>query len=105
MIHKSIEIKNELGLHSRTAALFVQICAKFRSDIYIEKDDFQINAKSIMGIMALGASEGDILNIIVSGTDEKQAIEEIELFFKNLQDLDWVWYNRGSEYSLSFFIL
>lgn len=88
MIHKSIEIKNELGLHSRIAALFVQICTKFKSEIYIQKDDFQINAKSIMGIMALGASEGDTLNVIVSGVDEEEAIREIELFFENLQDLD-----------------
>lgn len=88
MIHKSIEIQNELGLHSRIAASFVQICSKYRSEVYIEKDDFQINAKSIMGVMALGASKGEIVNIIVDGTDEEKAMEEIELFFKSLGDLD-----------------
>ncbi len=88
MIHKSIEIENELGLHSRIAASFVQICAKYRSEIYIEKDDFQINAKSIMGVMALGASKGEILNVTVNGPDEHEAIEAIELFFKSLGDLD-----------------
>lgn len=88
MIHKSIEIENELGLHSRIAASFVQICSKYRSEIYIEKDDFKINAKSIMGVMALGVSKGEIVNIIVNGPDEETAIEEIELFFKSLGDLD-----------------
>lgn len=88
MIHKSIEIKNELGLHSRIAALFVKICSRYKSDIYIQKDDFQINAKSIMGVMALGASEGDVVNIIVSGSDEEKAVNEIEVFFENLEDLD-----------------
>lgn len=88
MIHKSIEIENELGLHSRIAASFVQICSKYKSEIYIEKDDFKINAKSIMGVMALGASKGEVVNIIVNGPDEEKAIEEIELFFKSLGDLD-----------------
>lgn len=88
MIHKSIEIKNELGLHSRTAALFVQLCSKFKSEIYIEKDDFQINGKSIMGVMALGASLGETINIIVNGSDEEEAMKEIELFFKDLDEID-----------------
>ncbi len=88
MIHKSIEINSELGLHSRIAALFVQKCSRYNSDIYIQKDDFQINAKSIMGVMALGASDGDLINIIVSGSDEKEAIAEIEVFFENLEDFD-----------------
>lgn len=88
MIHKTIKIENELGLHSRTAALFVQLCSKFMSEIYIEKDDFQINGKSIMGVMALGASLGENVNIIVSGPDEKEAMEEIELFFSNLSEVE-----------------
>lgn len=88
MIHKSIEIKSELGLHSRIASSFVQKCSKYQSDIYIQKDDFQINAKSIMGVMALGASYGDTINIIVSGSDEEEALEKIEEFFENLQEFD-----------------
>ena len=86
MIEKSIKIENDSGLHSRRAALFVQLCSKYQSDIHIEKDDFKINGKSIMGVMALGASYGETVNIIVDGSDEEQAIEEIELFFKNLDD-------------------
>ena len=88
MVHKTIKINNELGLHSRTAALFVQLCSKFKSEIYIEKDDFQINGKSIMGVMALGASLGETVNIIVDGSDEEEAMKEIEMFFKNLDQMD-----------------
>ncbi len=88
MIYKSIKIENELGLHSRTAALFVQLCSKFKSDIYIEKDDFQINGKSIMGVMALGASLGETVNLIINGSDEEEAMKEIELFFANLDEIE-----------------
>lgn len=88
MIHKSIKIENELGLHSRTAALFVQLSSKFKSEIYIEKDDFQINGKSIMGVMALGASLGETVNLMINGSDEEEAMKEIEMFFKNLDQMD-----------------
>ena len=88
MIEKTIKIENELGLHSRVAASFVQICSKYKSEIYIKKDEFEINAKSIMGIMALGASKGENVDIIINGPDKQEAMEEIEMFFKDLVQTD-----------------
>ena len=85
MIHKSIEIKSEEGLHARVASLFVKTCTKFKSDIYIEKDNIQINAKSIMGIIALGALKGDVISVIVNGYDEEEAMKAIEEFLENLE--------------------
>ena len=81
-------MENDSGLHSRTAALFVQICSKYKSEVHIEKDDFKINGKSIMGVMALGAARGETVNIIVDGPDQEEALEDIILFFKNLDNLD-----------------
>lgn len=88
MIQRQIIIENDSGLHSRKAALFVQICSKYKSEVYIEKDDFKINGKSIMGVMALGTARGETVNIIVDGPDEEEAIEAIEEFFKNLDNLE-----------------
>lgn len=77
LIEKTVKIENELGLHARPAALFVRECSKYKSEIYLKKNDFQINAKSIMGIMAMGISEGDEVEIIVDGPDEERAMSEI----------------------------
>lgn len=77
MIQKTIKIENGLGLHARPAALFVRACSKYKSDVFLKKNDFQVNAKSIMGIMAMGISEGDEVEIIVEGPDEDKAIIEI----------------------------
>lgn len=77
MIQKTVKIENELGLHARPAALFVRACSKYKSEIYLKKNDFQINAKSIMGIMAMGISEGDEVDIIVDGADEERAMADI----------------------------
>ncbi|WP_425449885.1 HPr family phosphocarrier protein [Dethiothermospora halolimnae] len=83
MEKKNVIIKNKIGLHARPAALFVQTASKFLSEIYLQMGDKKINAKSIMGIMALGVSEGDEVTIITEGDDEKRAIEELVDLLEN----------------------
>lgn len=77
MQSQKVMIKSKVGLRARPAALFVQTAGKFFSDIYIEMRDKKINAKSIMGIMALGASKDDEITIITQGEDEKEAIKTL----------------------------
>ncbi|MCT4564572.1 MAG: HPr family phosphocarrier protein [Maledivibacter sp.] len=83
MIKRDFEIKNQMGLHARAAALFVQTTNKFASDILVEKEDERVNAKSIMGIMALGISQNSKITIIVNGIDEEEAIEELSNLINN----------------------
>ena len=77
MIKRDFEIKNAIGLHARAAALFVQTTNKFACDIFVEKNSERVNAKSIMGIMALGISKNSKITIIVNGIDEEEAMEEL----------------------------
>lgn len=78
MIVKKLTIKNKIGLHARPAALFVQTANKYISEIMIRKENSTINAKSIMGIMAIGISQGETIELIIDGPDEKKAAEELE---------------------------
>ncbi|MBF8983347.1 HPr family phosphocarrier protein [Lutibacter sp. B2] len=78
VIQRAFTIKNKLGLHARPAALFVQLTNKFSSEIFIQKDTKIINAKSIMGIMALGIARGEVITVKINGLDEEQAMKEIE---------------------------
>lgn len=77
MLSKKVVVKNKTGLHARPAALFVQTAGRFLSDITVEKDNKKVNAKSIMGIMALGVSQGEEIIITARGEDEKEAIETL----------------------------
>lgn len=84
MVEKKITVSNKTGLHARPAALLVQTASKFSSDVLIVKGDIEVNAKSIMGIMALGAGQGTELTIRINGADEDQALAAIlELFHNN----------------------
>ena len=73
---KEFVVKNKVGLHARPAALFVQTAKKFRSDITVEKDGIKVNAKSILGVLSLGAEKGSKITIEIKGEDEKEAMEK-----------------------------
>lgn len=81
MIEKTTVIKNRAGIHARPAAMIVQTAGKFASRIFLEKDGDRINAKSIMGIITLGASYDTPIRIIAEGPDEEAAAGAVEQLF------------------------
>lgn len=86
MVQKEIIIKNKTGLHARPAAILVQKANEFHSDIFLEKDEDRVNAKSIMGVMMLAAAEGSKIRIIAEGDDEQEACETISKLLQS--DID-----------------
>lgn len=70
-------IRNQLGLHARACALFVKAASKFRSEIFVSRDDLEVNGKSIMGVMMLAAEEGATITVRAVGPDEQAALEAI----------------------------
>lgn len=77
MIEAEVTVKNRAGLHTRPAAALVKIAAKYKSEIYLVRDKFSINAKSIIGVMTLAAEQGSKLVIKADGNDEAQALQEL----------------------------
>ncbi len=67
-------IRNQLGLHARACALFVKTAARYQSEVYVARDDLEVNGKSIMGVMMLAAEEGSTILVRAEGPDETQAI-------------------------------
>jgi phosphocarrier protein HPr len=78
MTEQLVTIQNRAGVHARPAALIVQTASKFKSHIYLEKDSERINGKSIMGILAMGASFNTVLKIIADGEDEEEAVKALQ---------------------------
>ena len=76
-IQREVTIVNAQGLHARPAAMMVKLCNTCQSEIWIEKDDEQVNAKSIMGLMMLAANLGSKLRLTAEGPDAEEAIEKI----------------------------
>lgn len=70
-------ISNKVGLHTRAAAQFVSIANKFESEIWLEKNGYEVNGKSIMSIMTLAAPKGAKLIIRAIGSDAKKAVKSL----------------------------
>ena len=76
-IEQSVRIKNKLGLHARPAAAFVKTANRFQAEIWVRKEDVEVNGKSIMGMMMLAAECGSEIVIRAEGSDAEPAAREL----------------------------
>ena len=83
MTEQTVTIINRAGIHARPAAVLVDAAKDFSSTIHLEKDNTRINAKSILGIMTLGAGYGSKIRIIAQGEDEKEAVAALVRLFES----------------------
>ena len=81
-VEKEITILNRLGLHARPAAMFVRVAARYRAEIWVDKEGEQVNGKSIMGLMMLAAGQGSKLHIRAEGPDAAEAVRDLEVLIK-----------------------
>jgi len=77
---------NELGLHLRPAGILVKVANRYKSEITLEKEGEKVNAKSIMGVMMLGAEPNSMLVISAEGDDAEAAVAAIEHLFTTAFD-------------------
>ncbi len=86
MKRKKIVVENKYGIHARVAAAIVKEASKFSSKIYLEREDnnLRANCKSILGLLALGASKGTVLNLEVEGEDEERAFNAMRELLEGL---------------------
>jgi phosphocarrier protein HPr len=82
MIEKEITIVNKAGMHTRPASTIVKIAAKYKSEFFLSKDGFEVNGKSIIGVMTLAAEQGSKLMLKFDGKDEEQLAKEMVDFFE-----------------------
>ena len=81
-LSKELVVQNKMGIHARPAAMIVRIANTYPGEIWVEKEDEQINGKSIMGLMMLAAGNGSILTFRTEGP-----LDEAEKVLKDLEDL------------------
>ena len=77
MPEREVKIVNKLGIHARPAAEIVKTAGKFKCNITIVRDDLEVNAKSIMGVMMLAAEFGAIIVLRAIGDDAEAALDAL----------------------------
>lgn len=86
MIEREAEIVNRLGLHARAAAKLVHTAGGYKSRVTVLKDGEEVDAKSILGILLLAASQGSQVTIRCEGEDEAEAMEAVTSLISNRFD-------------------
>lgn len=77
-VTKVVTVKNKLGLHARAAAVFVRLSSRFGSDIKLVKDGYEVDGKSILGVLSLAAIKGSEIEVRTRGADAEEALTRIE---------------------------
>jgi phosphocarrier protein len=88
-MEKTVEltVSNKMGIHARPAAMIVRVANKYGADVIVEKDDEQVNGKSIMGLMMLAAGNGSQLRFTATGSDAEEMLREMtELFNRKFEE-------------------
>lgn len=87
MFVKEVVVMNQVGLRARPATFFTQKANEFRGNVWIEKDERRVNAKSLLGVLSLGIIKDTVINIVADGEDEEQAVETLsELISKDFAE-------------------
>lgn len=82
MIIREVTVRNRAGVHTRPASMIVREASRFESEFFIKKDGYEINGKSIIGVMTLAAEQGATLELLFEGPDEDAAADALAALFE-----------------------
>lgn len=77
-IQVTVGICNQRGLHARASAKFVKLASSFESEIHVTRDGVTVDARSIMGLLMLGAGIGCSIDVKAEGPDAEEAMDALK---------------------------
>lgn len=83
MIQREVTVRNRAGIHTRPASMLVRTASKFDADVYLQRDNYEINGKSVIGVMTLAAEQGARITLVVDGEDEEEAAQALVQLFED----------------------
>jgi len=86
MARETVQVTNDTGLHARPASEFTKIASSLKCEVFIEKDEKKINAKSILGVLSLAIVKDSKIDIITEGEGEEEGLEKLVKFVKDLAE-------------------
>ncbi|SEO69426.1 catabolite repression HPr-like protein [Amphibacillus marinus] len=84
MVEKTVKVVVEPGLQAGPASEFVQKSNSYMAEIFLEKGNRRVNAKSIMGLLSLAIATGDSVTLLADGPDDQEAITSLANFLTHL---------------------
>ena len=76
-VERNVEVINKRGLHARASAKFVKLAADFDAEVTVSREGQTVDARSIMGLMMLGAGPGSVLELKAEGAEAQAALDAL----------------------------
>jgi len=73
-----VPLLNRLGMHARPATMLAKTARKFAAKITVGKDGSDIDARSVLGLLTMGARRGSLLRLRAEGSDAEEAVAALE---------------------------
>ena len=86
MIERSATVRNAAGIHCRPSTLIVERMRGYDGELRVGRDGQESDLRSVIGLMALGLSEGERVDIRVAGRDEERTCEALVALFETRFD-------------------
>jgi len=86
MLVENFVIQNKTGLHARPASLFVKKASGFKCHVKIRKDETEVDAKSMLSVLTLGAGKGAEVTITTDGEDEQEAMKGLIQLLQEIKE-------------------
>jgi len=83
---KKLKINNELGIHARAAAKIVTLVGQYKSQLFLRKNDREVDGSSILSIITLACPKGTDIEARVVGDDSEELMEKLSELFENKFD-------------------
>ncbi|MBV9734379.1 MAG: HPr family phosphocarrier protein [Acidisphaera sp.] len=77
VLTRVVAVCNRRGLHARAAAKFVTMAERFGASVDVARDGQVVSARSIMGLMMLGAGKGSEIELRAEGWDAHEALDAL----------------------------
>ena len=81
-VKKKLKVKNELGLHARSAAMIVELAKRHNAKLYFKKGEQIIEGDSILSLLTLACPKGTELEVKAVGEDAQMLIDELTALFE-----------------------
>jgi phosphocarrier protein HPr len=77
IVEKNLTIKNEFGIHARSAAMIVRAIEHCRSIVFLERDGTRVDARSLLDILTLACPKDSRITVSAEGDDAQEVVERI----------------------------
>lgn len=95
LLERKVKISNSNGMHARPATKFAEIANKYTSEIRIKTKNKEVDGKSVIELLTLGAENDTEIVMSAKGVDAAEALDALEGLVKSKFEEEFMEIRKG----------